>query len=470
MESKYSKLSKGLTLKSARELFEKEQSDKKNNFLALSEANANNQVDIYNNNQDNDLFKLTQSTKTSLKNRLLAAVPDNKFTSTTNIPKTYVKFTPNTNTNNQKIISISEIPKDPCLPTKFKHRKMQKDNDDPKVPILHSPTRKLTTEEHKALNIPPCISNWKNSRGYTIPLHIRLTADLRNNQDLTLSDKFSKLSDTLNLTEKQLRKDIEERNKIKDCVHMMDTLKKEQEMLKIAEEVKRQKIKMMRGNTDLSSVTGLNTESFITDGYKTPGYLNKMRKPSELNTNLSEFNSSINTSKLIESSRSELEERNNLRNAAKKQIQRQVHVEKNNYSGKNNDVNVNNNTNSRKRGDDTTRDITENMALGKQYATVSNDFLIDTRLYNNTSGLDSGFKFDDEYDLYDKPLFADRLQANIFKKVGTNFGAEDNTEKVLDSKRIMDKIKQRGKMFEGARDSEFTRNKSNKIDFTREEL
>jgi SNW domain-containing protein 1 len=253
----------------------------------------------------------------------------------------------------------------------------------------------------------------------------------------------------------------------------MDTLKKEQEMLKIAEEVKRQKINMMRGiNTDLSSVTGINTESFVTENYKTPGYLNKVRKQSEMNTNLSEFNSSVNTSKLIESSHSELDERNKLRNAAKKQIQRQVHQEKNNYVGKNNDSSVNNQYSKNKsRDNDTTRDISELMALGKHSTTntSNNDLLIDTRLYNNTSGLDTGFKFDDEYDLYDKPLFADRSQSHIFKKVG-NIGGEDNTEKVLDSKRIMEKIKMRGKMFEGAKEAEPSRNRSNKIEFTREEL
>lgn len=30
--------------------------------------------------------------------------------------------------------------------------------------------------------VPPCISNWKNSRGYTIPIHMRLAADGRSLQ------------------------------------------------------------------------------------------------------------------------------------------------------------------------------------------------------------------------------------------------------------------------------------------------
>ena len=45
--------------------------------------------------------------------------------------------------------------------------------------VLHSPTRKMTKEEKAAWVIPPSISNWKNSKGYTIPLDKRMAADGR---------------------------------------------------------------------------------------------------------------------------------------------------------------------------------------------------------------------------------------------------------------------------------------------------
>lgn len=51
--------------------------------------------------------------------------------------------------------------------------------DEPPVPILHSPQRKVTVQDQKDWKIPPCISNWKNARGYTIPLEMRLAADGR---------------------------------------------------------------------------------------------------------------------------------------------------------------------------------------------------------------------------------------------------------------------------------------------------
>jgi hypothetical protein len=54
----------------------------------------------------------------------------------------------------------------------------------PPVPVLHSPPRKVTAEEQANWVIPPCISNWKNAKGYTIPLDKRLAADGRGIQDV----------------------------------------------------------------------------------------------------------------------------------------------------------------------------------------------------------------------------------------------------------------------------------------------
>lgn len=43
--------------------------------------------------------------------------------------------------------------------------------------------------------------------------------------------------------------------------------------------------------------------------------------------------------------------------------------------------------------------------------------MFDQRLFNQTSGLDSGFGHEDDYNLYDKPLFTDRTAASIYKNV-----------------------------------------------------
>ena len=43
--------------------------------------------------------------------------------------------------------------------------------------------------------------------------------------------------------------------------------------------------------------------------------------------------------------------------------------------------------------------------------------MFDQRLFNQTSGLDTGFGEEDDYNLYDKPLFTDRAAASIYKNV-----------------------------------------------------
>ena len=40
--------------------------------------------------------------------------------------------------------------------------------------------------------------------------------------------------------------------------------------------------------------------------------------------------------------------------------------------------------------------------------------MFDQRLFNQSSGLDQGFGEEDDYVVYDKPLFADRTAANIY--------------------------------------------------------
>lgn len=49
---------------------------------------------------------------------------------------------------------------------------------------MHSPPRKVTVEEQREWKIPPSISNWKNPKGYVIPLDKRLAADGRGLQEV----------------------------------------------------------------------------------------------------------------------------------------------------------------------------------------------------------------------------------------------------------------------------------------------
>nr|POE88454.1 isoform 2 of snw/ski-interacting protein [Quercus suber] len=72
----------------------------------------------------------------------------------------------------ERIINILEMPADPLDPPKFKHKRLPKPSASasPPVPIMHSPPCPVTVKDQQDWKIPPCISNWINPKGYTIPL------------------------------------------------------------------------------------------------------------------------------------------------------------------------------------------------------------------------------------------------------------------------------------------------------------
>ena len=80
---------------------------------------------------------------------------------------------------------------DPIEPKGYKHKKIPKGPGSPPATIVHSPPRKLTAKDMADWKIPPCISNWKNAKGYTLPLEYRISADGRTLQTQTINDKFA---------------------------------------------------------------------------------------------------------------------------------------------------------------------------------------------------------------------------------------------------------------------------------------
>lgn len=69
--------------------------------------------------------------------------------------------------------------------------------------------------------------------------------------------------------------------------------------------------------------------------------------------------------------------------------------------------------------------------------------MYDQRLFNQTAGLGSGFGHDEDYNLYDKPLFADRTAASIYKNVKNldvskyvNEDDEQETENIFKNQKI----------------------------------
>ncbi|KAL1495285.1 hypothetical protein AB1Y20_017145 [Prymnesium parvum] len=103
---------------------------------------------------------------------------------------TYIRYTPSSQGGAQasgatnRVIRMVEAPVDPMEPPKFKHKRVPRGPPSPPAPVMHSPPRKITLKDQQDWKIPPCISNWKNIKGYTIPLDKRLAADGRGLQEV----------------------------------------------------------------------------------------------------------------------------------------------------------------------------------------------------------------------------------------------------------------------------------------------
>eukprot|EP00775_Hariotina_reticulata_P013718 gene13718-13840_t len=113
---------------------------------------------------------------------------------------TFIKYTPSqqgasyASGAKQRIIKMQDMPVDPLEPPKFRHTKVPRGTGSPPVPVMHSPPRPVTAEDQANWKIPPCISNWKNAKGYTIPLDKRLAADGRGLQALQVAESKARES------------------------------------------------------------------------------------------------------------------------------------------------------------------------------------------------------------------------------------------------------------------------------------
>lgn len=171
--------------------------------------------------------------------RIAAAQPKN-VPGTSVSKSSYVRYTPggpNTDGTSQRIIKMTEVAEDPLEPPRFKHKKgvllfsrginsrpcvvvdlilafrtsVPRGPSSPPPPVLRSPPRRATAQDQKDWMIPPCVSNWKNNKGYTIPLDKRLAADGRGLQDIHINDKFATFSESLYIADRHARDEVRQR-------------------------------------------------------------------------------------------------------------------------------------------------------------------------------------------------------------------------------------------------------------------
>ncbi|VFQ82515.1 unnamed protein product [Cuscuta campestris] len=373
--------------------------------------------------------------------RLSAAQPKNVPTQSSD--SKYIKYKPSQQSAafnsgaKERIIRMVEMPVDPLEPPKFKHKRVPKASGSPPVPIMHSPPRPVTVKDQQDWKIPPCISNWKNPKGYTIPLDKRLAADGRGLQEVQINDNFAKLSESLYVAEQKAREAVAMRSKVQKEMMMKEKERKEMELRELARKARSERTggAVAPPPPPVAAPSSGRDEMNVDEDYR------RDAPPKE--------------------SREEREERlkrDKIREERRRERERERRLEaKDAAIGKKSKITR-----------DRDRDISEKMALGMASTSKGGEVMYDQRLFNQEKGMDSGFATDDAYNIYDKGLFTAQPTLSTLYKPKKDADAEmyGGADEQLDKIRKTERFKP-DKAFSGA--SERTGARDRPVEFEKEE-
>ncbi|SBT32045.1 pre-mRNA-processing protein 45, putative (PRP45) [Plasmodium ovale wallikeri] len=163
---------------------------------------------------DNEENEIIENTKKNIENILNEKINKNIINKKED---KYYRYIPQNKLNNnleERIIKVVEKSLDPLDVSKFRNKKLPNLKNSPDYPLLRSPNRKLTTDEENDWKMPPCVSNWKNNKGYNIPLDKRIQSDYKKLNNVEINENFAHLSEYLYVAEKKAREEIKMRNHI----------------------------------------------------------------------------------------------------------------------------------------------------------------------------------------------------------------------------------------------------------------
>ncbi|XP_069494013.1 SNW domain-containing protein 1 isoform X1 [Ambystoma mexicanum] len=265
-------------------------------------------------------------------------------------PAQYIRYTPSqqgvafNSGAKQRVIRMVEMQKDPMEPPRFKiNKKIPRGPPSPPAPVMHSPSRKMTVKEQQEWKIPPCISNWKNAKGYTIPLDKRLAADGRGLQTVHINENFAKLAEALYIADRKAREAVEMRAQVERKMAQKEKEKKEEKLRELAQIARERRAGIKTHVEKAEDGEAREREEIRQD----------RRKDRQHDRNIS---------RAAPDKRSKLQ-----------------------------------------RNED--RDISEIIALGQPNTRPATEVQYDQRLFNQNKGMDSGFAGgeDEVYNVYDQP-------------------------------------------------------------------
>ena len=347
--------------------------------------------------EEKEALETAERTKKALEalieGKIMSAKPTTVVNPNEVVEPTYIRYTPNPSAPGynpaakQRVIKMVEAQVDPMEPPKHKHTKVPRGPPSPPVPVLHSPPRKITVEDQQAWKIPPCISNWKNARGFIIPLDKRLAADGRGLQEVTINNKFAMLSEALYISERKASEDLRIRNEIRKKMTLKEKEDREEQLRDMANRARleRSGVSIDQSERD-SEAVDVNAERIKRFG----GDKQQSDEESDVEEeDIDGFEGETEDDKIAR------QQRERIRMDRRKDREREVRLDNMKGSRK------------KKVERDDGRDVSEKIALGMLKGTgkLTGESVYDSRLFNQSAGMDSGFGQEDEYNMYSKPLF-----------------------------------------------------------------
>ena len=340
----------------------------------------------------------------------------------------FIKYTPRPDAPGynpaaaQRVIQMVPAQVDPMMPPKHQHKKAPRGPAEDPVPVLHAPPQKLTKEERDSWNVPACISNWKNTRGYTIPLDKRLAADGRGLREHTINSNFATLSESLYVAERQARQEVRLRSQVQKKLTLQDKDRREDELRNLANQAR-----LERSGVGSGATTSRGLDAGGGGGVASAGQAMNDdrgdRQPQQSSFDSDDEKPKSNNVDDDDDDDDDVvaaRQRERLRKERRKERERELRQE--------------NNTNLKKRKMEQERDVSEKIALGV-HTGAGGTADVDSRLYNQSAGMDSGFGAEDEYNTYSKPLFdrAGVTSASIYRPTRgeTEHNADESFDKLV---------------------------------------
>jgi len=343
----------------------------------------------------------------------------------------FISYTPNPNAPGynaaaapKRMIQMVPAQLDPMMPPKHKHEKAPPGPADDFTPVLHAPPEKLSKEERESWNIPACISNWKNTRGYTIPLDKRLAADGRGLRDeTTINSNFATLSESLYLAERNAREEVRMRAMVKKRQVETEKERREVELRELAMRAREERTGgggglAGRGEGQAPPAAADNASDADYDddddnvvrgkGENGNGNENGDESDSGSLSGAEDAKKSSTTANVIPEDSSTVdqegaEQRERIRQERRRERERELRLERQKPNRRDGDDDEEVAIKKARLGD---RDVSEKIALGVHTGSGGGTGGgVDGRLYNQSAGLDSGFGAEDDYNTYSKPMF-----------------------------------------------------------------